>query len=74
MKLYLCSFHALCMSLMAIVAALSDLQARDFEGLLQMFLSILQALSGFCDLVVSLAQVNKILCACNAVGPAGACL
>jgi hypothetical protein len=62
------------MALMAIVAALSDLQARDFEGLLQMFLSILQALSGFFDLIIALAQVNKVLCACHAVGPAGACL
>jgi hypothetical protein len=62
------------MALMAIVAALSDLQARDFEGLLQMFLSILRALTGFCDLITALSQVNKILCACQASGSAGACL
>jgi hypothetical protein len=62
------------MALMAIVAALSDLPARDFEGLLQMFLSTLQALSGFRDLVIALSQVNTILCVCQAVGPAGACL
>ena len=66
--------NALYMALMAIVAALSDLPARDFEGLLQMFLSTLQALTGFGDLIVALAQVNTVLCACHAVGPAGACL
>jgi hypothetical protein len=62
------------MALMAVVAALSDLPARDFEGLLQMFLSVLQALSEFPDLIVALAQVNNVVCACRAVGPAGACL
>jgi hypothetical protein len=59
---------------MAIVAALSDLPARDFEGLLQSFLSVLQALADFPDLIVALAEVNKVVCACRAVGPAGACL
>ncbi len=49
------------MALMAIVAALSDLPARDFEGLLQMFLSILQALSDFPDLIVALGQVKQPL-------------
>jgi hypothetical protein len=71
--MYLIS-HTFCMALMAIVAALSDLPARDFEGLLQMFLSTLQALSGFRDLIVALAQVNSVLCDSHAVGPAGACL
>ncbi len=59
---------------MAIVAALSDLPARDFEGLLQSFLSVVQALSEFPDLIVALAEVNTVVCACSAVGPAGACL
>ncbi len=63
-----------CMALMAIVSALSDLPAREFEGLLQMFLSVLQALSGFPNLIIALAQVNKIICACCATGSAGACM
>jgi hypothetical protein len=69
-----CFIHVFCMALMAIVSALSDLPARDFEGLLQMFLSVLQALSTFPNLIIALAQVNKILCACGATGPAGACM
>jgi hypothetical protein len=53
------------MALMAVVAALSDLPARDFEGLLQMFLSILQALSDFPDLIVALGQVYQTLISCK---------
>ena len=59
------------MALMAIVAALSDLPAREFEGLLQMFLSLLHALSTFPNLMVALAQVNAVVCACRPVGSAG---
>jgi hypothetical protein len=60
------------MALMALASALSDLPAREFEGLLQMFLSLLQALSVFPNLIIALAQVNKVICACCATGSAGA--
>jgi hypothetical protein len=62
------------MSLMVVLASLCNLSARDFEGLLQMFLSVLNSLTSFQNLVEALAQVNAAICGCTAVGPAGACL